>query len=282
MNDPIAAINNIVAQSAATSTVRWLVCPECKDIKEHDMATGVPAAVCPACNQRVSRVLRPSLASAQLAVTGMEARVMTGQEPAATNEPTPITRTRKSKPRVEPTVSQPTPEIPNNLVEAAAAPQLPASSEPTNPVSDEPVHAVSAGAQARIDATNKLIAKYHLTAHTPAKVCTGEVLTWGFTKWSEDSEGNRKPAYCIRDVADSGEYMKSLNDQRRIDGTTGTDVVVCTDLPAEVRATAFNGELIASTRDSVRTHRVTCGARVVLGAKVSSKGRLIWCVLGNA
>lgn len=291
MNDPIQAINNIVNQSAAVSTTRWLVCPQCRNIEEHDMARGVPAAKCPGCNTVVSRVLRPTLASAQLAVTGFAAREPVG-EPAPVvvppdepklvpekvepmPEPTPITRTRKARAKVEPVVSQPEPEVPNNLVEAVA--QLPISDPAV-----EPHVQVSEAAQNRIDATTRLIAKHHLNNHTPAKVCTGEVISWGFTKWIEDAEGNRKPTYVLRDVADSGEYMKSLTEQRRIDGTTGTDVVLVTDLPAEVRACIWNGELIASTRDSVRTHRVTCGARVTLGAKVSSKGRLIWCVLGNA
>lgn len=120
-----------------------------------------------------------------------------------------------------------------------------------------------------------------INAVSVVEVGTGTVQTHGFTVWVE-KDGARLPVYNFMEPAiDTPQSFKAeLNDARKADFTISLDVVRVGSLSPELLNVTY-GQVVASLRSRTEgTIQVMRGAKVRLGAKLASTGRVVWSVIG--
>ena len=276
MTNPMEAINNIIGNAAApTTTARWLVCDNCKGITEHDMSR-LPPATCSKCLQVTAFKVMPSMdAATRLASAAPVAPVA----PAPVAEAAPVVK-RQRKTAPAPVVAEPIPaQVAEGVKDLNAA-----VSTHLNHTEPE----VLLNEQGQVDfkamreaATNHLIQKFCLNEVDIKEVGQGTIFSLGFTRWVINENGNRAPSYNFMEMTDTpASFKEELNAARAEEGMVTIDVAKVVGLNAEVAATSFGGELIASLKNQTGPVRAGLGSRIRLGAKLSKTGRIVWFALG--
>jgi hypothetical protein len=273
--NPLDAINNLVNQATTASTMRWLVCRDCANIQQHDMAT-MPPAACPQCNG-TSRIT----AGTEVMAQGFALKIK-NPEQAAANNCLPLPDAAPVAPVAPPAA----PEKPKRGKKAPAAAEAKVAADavtaPTTP--DNIPTSVDEGeidwGRKREMARDQLFAKFpSINAATWTPVTTGKIQTFGFGTFVEGAF--HSDWMEVTDTPNS--FSERFKEAKRSDPGLSIDlakVVVCEADEEAFTPFAFQNCLTCSLRPLFReTVRPMVGARVVVGARLGKTGKLQFAVV---
>ena len=124
-------------------------------------------------------------------------------------------------------------------------------------------------------AQKALAEKFNLGHSDYTEVGTGIVDAIGYTVWVDS-----KPEYVIQSPIESAvDFMRSYREDRKTHPGVRFDVAQVQELSDELRPCVFRGQLVASLVFAGGILRVKPGQAVKIGAKLSSTGSVVWCVL---
>lgn len=311
MTNPLDAINDFVNKATqAPSQLRWLMCRECGNVLEHDMATIPPADPCVGCNAPFNRVTLPSrelaeqkrrelrkekgllLSPADLAALQRDSVAPVPPVAAAPVPPAPAAPEKvESAAPVAAPAETPKPKRgrASKATEAAKVPEAPVAATPEPQTASAPIltpmpeapadlfpqDAMTSEqwAQKREEEKRTFIEKLQLT-HTAWTPCGhGRLFSTGF--WSEREDGTRFIDWCeIHDTPAS--FAARYNEAKMRDSRTTADQGLINDLSADLKLVAFRGTVTASLRQVLQSCsiRPTYGCRVSLAARLTESGNI--------
>ena len=261
----IDQVNKVVGTEGPPKGKNYIACPECGFTVE--LAKGVPPATCPSCMVEIKWETGNTPAEAKS--KAVKAKHAPKVEPVKKAEPKEKQKeeTVETPEKVEPVV-EPAPR--RRTVRKKAEEKAPETQEPTSQV----------GADKKAErekAIKALIKKYKLNSIAPVEVGTAEVGTIGYTIWND-----KIPTFSFMEPTDTPQsfkqeflYMKQTRPNLEMDV-----VRVGSIEPEELFSCLFSGNLIAGLNTGKGLIRVFLGAKVKIGAILTSVGNLRFVVLG--
>ena len=301
MTNPLDIINSLVQNATSQSQIRWLMCKECGNVKEHDMSTLPAADPCPACSAPFNRI---TLGSRELAEQKRrELREAKGLPlspadlakitPPATPAPEPQAATTPPTSAPEPVVAEPKTRKRVPKATAPVAPTAPTAPEPAKEIPETAASLGSAPVQlvqlpdpdAEVDWEAKraedralFISKLQLSPTTWTPVGSGRLFTTGF--WTTNDDGSRRVDWFeLHDTPQS--FAARYAEARSRDPKTSADQGLINDLSADIKLVAFRGTVTASLRQALQhcSIRPAYGCRVSLAAKLTENGNISFQVV---
>ena len=109
----------------------------------------------------------------------------------------------------------------------------------------------------------------------------GTVSQVGYTLWLEDADGRRTPRHRWYEsmIEDGKDFMEELNQVKKMFPATSIDVARVIQLDDNIKGCAFKGEIAANLNAGEGAVRVKDGQRVMLGARLTGSGSIVWAIM---